>query len=325
MDTNTQAAPAADAAAYAALAKEYGDNPAPEVEGNEPIKTQEQPPVEAEKKDEKPAPLPYEELEKRYSNLQGALQEERGGRKALKRQVDAMQEYLRNELPKIKQQPVAPVEPDPYADPLDSVQRAINKLAEQQQAVTQRLTAQDQEYQAKAAETQLHQLIIRSEKEYAEKQPDYFEAIEHLKKSRLQEYARFYPDNSDESWMIAQNNGFNSPAELRDALLWREAQQIAQHAAKMGVTPAEYYYDVAKTRGYQPKAAAPAQQAAPAPQKQIATIRKGQEAATSLSVGGASKGGDGAFPSAGELADMFLDDPEKAEAIFTKMKKAGAL
>ncbi len=54
-------------------------------------------------------------------------------------------------------------------------------------------------------------------------------------------------------------------------------------------------------------------------------IRNGQQAATSLSTGASGGPAESGFPSQAELARMYLEDPEKAEGIIARMKRAGVL
>lgn len=314
-----------DAARYAEMAKTYADPPVEtDVKSVEPAA---EPVKEVKAEEKKPEPLPYEEIEKRYKNLQGALGEARGETRTIKQQMEQvaadnrrLQEFLR-QIAEPKQQPE---DEDPYLGP---VQRQLGTLAEQQRQIAEQQRQQQEAWEAQQRSAMLAQSVSTEEQRFAEKTPDYYTAIGHLRAARAAEYAAMYPDGYANAETYAINQGFRTAADLRQALLARDVQGLAEHAYQLGINPAELAYTLAKQRGYAQKQLAPAAPAAlpSAPQDRIAAIRNGQQAATSLSTGASGGPAESGFPSQAELARMYLEDPEKAEGIIARMKRAGVL
>jgi hypothetical protein len=78
---------------------------------------------------------------------------------------------------------------------------------------------------------------------------DYDRACEHLEKARYAEIERAYPDNQQTAAM-ARSMGYRSPQDLRVAMLNNDRIMVAQHAMRMGRSPAGLYYEIALQRGY---------------------------------------------------------------------------
>lgn len=315
-----------EVAAYAALEKEYGDEPAAPVAQPEQDKTEakaepELPAAEKKAEDQKPADrLPYEELEKRHKNLNGALAEERANNRALRERQQQFEQVL-NAI-KTQRQAPQPAE-DQFEDPLvrelSDIKRQNQELAEWKQQVSKQ-----------QEETALRESVSRhvtfSEQQFAKENPDYFDAVTHLVQSRSAELSIMMPDDDPNVIHMARKAGFQHPSLWREDLIRREAISLGRQAIDNGQNPAALYYNLAKHRGYAPKAAEPAPApAAPKPQR-IEAIRAGQNAPGSLSTGAtkAATNSEG-FPSLEELADMYVSDPKKAETTFGKMRAAGLL
>lgn len=326
MSLETTAAPVAvddDHARYAEMAKELG-NPAPAAAPAA------EPPAAAPA-ERKPDPLPYEELDKRYRNLQGALGEARGETRTIKQTMDQLttdNQRMQQFLQRIAQQQTPAPDEDPYLGP---VQRQVQALADQQRQILEYQKQQQETYEQQRRQQTMVSSVNASEAQFARENPDYYEAVEHLKHGRLQEYAVMYPDGHAATETMAVNNGFRTAAEMREAMLMQDVQHIGSMAMQQGMKPAEMAYNLSKQRGYTPRQAAPAALAAPAapaarPQaSRIDTIRQGQQAASSLSTGPTGSPTESAWPSHSELARMYLEDPEKAEGFIAKMQRSGAL
>lgn len=313
----------AEAAKYAAMEKEFkdfandDDAPAEKAEPAPVEKAEPEPKVEA-KKDEEKAPQPYEVLEKNYKNLQGALGESRHEARALRerqeaseRQLQALQEFIKTK--------VAPQE-DVYRSPEEILAEQVRGLEHQNRQTAQQLEQMQRQTQEQREIQELGQRAIREEQEFQARTPDYIEAANHLQQARLAELSLLWPDNSPVALDGAQRAGFNTVADYRMAMMRQEQVGLARRAFGMQTNVAEVIYGLAKTRGYTPKAAAaPVAQKAP-----IETVRAGAKASGSLS------GGGGSAPAANEtsveeLTQMFIDDPEQAERMWSKMKKQGLL
>lgn len=332
MDNNAAVAPeaapvpaadAAEQAAIAALEKEYGD----EAQGQEP-KAESEPAKEA-KKDEpaaekKPQPIPYEELEKRHRQLNGALAEERAQRKALAERAENMRQLFeqmqQRQTQAQPQQPAKPAIPDINEDPIGhfaaKVAELEGKLAEKDKAIGQTR----EQFEAEQAHRQFWGAVQRSETEFKGRTPDYDEATTHLEQARIRELAIMFPDDSERAYEIAQRAGLRTPADLRLATLNQDRISVAQQAFQLGMNPAELYYKLAQERGYQPKGAAPAQKMI----TPVQAAKAGAAAAKSLSAGAGSGGKDGPL-AIEDLAELYLSDPDRADKEFAKLRSAGLL
>ena len=78
---------------------------------------------------------------------------------------------------------------------------------------------------------------------------DYDAACEHLEDGRKAELARAYPDTPEVAH-AARQMGFQSPAQLRAAMLNRDRIAIAQQAIRLGMNPGHLYYQLAQQRGF---------------------------------------------------------------------------
>lgn len=178
------------------------------------------------------------------------------------------------------QQQVAPqveqiVVPDIAEDPVGHFQ-AQNRLLEQKlQSTTKALEdvnnwreAQTAEGQAMQNVQRLTQIAQNHEKEFREKEPSYDEAFAYVKNMRDQELTFM---------------GYTNPAH-RQQIIQQDALQIAAQALQGNMNAAEVVFNIAKSRGFAPKAPTPA--LTPVVQspdaKKIATIAKGQQASQSL-------------------------------------------
>ena len=276
-----------------------------------------EPPKQEEKKQEQPDRLPYEELDRRYKNINGALAEERAGRRAAQEQHKQMQELFQAILAKQQQPHDQPEEQeDPLVRELVNLKQGYQNLAQNQQQFQQR---QQEERQQLAV---VHE-IGNAERKFAAATPDYFEAVQHLGAQRAAELSLLYADDDPLAQDFARKQGYQSPAHFRDDIMRREVINMSAVALQQGRSPAELFYGIAKQRGWAGKPAAPAPTLQP---QRMETIRKGMEAPGSLSNGASapSTNAEG-YPSLEELADMYVSDPGKAEKTFKKMKEAGLL
>jgi hypothetical protein len=151
--------------------------------------------------------------------------------------------------------------------------------------------------------------VAATEQAFAQQAPDYYDAVEHLRKVRIQQYALAGLDEAEQQQAL-----------MADTYNWTRA------LLQKGRNAAEATYELAKSYGYGPKSApADGQQprnadgtfAKPAVDSKVeqakADLRKvanGQAAAKSLgdSVGASPRNG---MPSPAELAAMDDDDFDK--------------
>lgn len=312
MDNETDAIePTADETAYAAMEKEFGDTPADPPE--DPPAEPKSPNVDEvdQKADAEKPPLPYEELEKRYGNLNGALAESRATQRALKEQLANMQQVFQQ----VQAQRQAPQQQpdDQFIDPLE---QQLGLLSQQVTSLTEAQKAERDRVAQQAEHQQMLSYVKTQEAQFAQAQPDYQDAVDHLRTARMSELEIMIPDGDENAIYQAMQSGYQSPAQMRQAILSQEAQNILHRAYQANANPAALVYQLAQSRGYQK-----AQQ-----QQQMHAVKQArQNAPESLSAGGASSGPSDGYPTMDELAELYVTDPDKADETFNKMKRAGLL
>jgi hypothetical protein len=194
------------------------------------------------------------------------------------------------------QQPEEQGPPDPEKDPFG----AIRWLYDQQQRAGQRTEQVADTLAETSAEASLRQSYEGDALQFAQQQPDFGLAYNHLQSVRDK---------------MLENIGYTDPKE-RLQIRINEEKALVQRALKAGRRPAEVIYSVSKSLGYQMPAAAPPAQptapvapaapangaaavqpaapaapAAPSVTDEITRLQNGQRAAKSLSVGGGAPGG----------------------------------
>lgn len=320
--TADQTVDAAEAAAWAELEKdvapEEGEEQA-ESDGAEPEVKAEAEPVKDEKAQ---PPIPYEELDKRYKQLQGALGEERGTRKQLAERIQQMETVLRAVATQRQQPAQAEVKvPTIEEDPIGFFQ---HKLAEQERVIAELRGGAEksvQQVQQAQVEQQFWSAVERSEQSMRQTNPDYDPAVSFLESSRVKELEAMVPDG-EAGDAYAHQNGFRTAAEMRVAMLNHDRVNVSRQALAMGISPAQMYFNLALQRGYQSKPAAPSLKKATAQSTPIQAAKAGQAAAKSLS-GGGSQSDNAMTPE--DLAELYLEDPDRADKEFRRMQKAGLL
>jgi hypothetical protein len=174
-------------------------------------------------------------------------------------------------------------QPDLYDDPLAHVQSMQQEL--------QQMRA-EREYKSFTSQ------VEQAENAFSAMTPDYHAAVETLEKGRRAELTAMYPDNSPQAHLVARQQGFRSPAQLRDAIFIQDAQTVAGNAMRAGINPAKAYYDLAVARGWQPK---------------------------SGRSGGGRSGGRGSATTVAKLLDTYTEDPAEFDRQWDRMAKTGAL
>jgi hypothetical protein len=295
-----------DETAYAALAKEFGDQPEVKMEAPET------PPAPAPV----PAPLAPEVVEERYNNLRGAVKEAREENRQLKETVGRMQQLYAQIVQgqkKAEEPPPPAIEDDPvkyFQHQNEELRRTVEELRHgQTQTVEQQRQALEQRNWA--------QEVARQESEFAVKMPDYGAAAAFLEQGRRTELGYMFPDNEVNS-QAARQRGFPSVAAMREAILNNDRIVVAQNAMQQGINPAQAYYELAKVRGY--RAGTTPAPSAGTPDK-AAMIEKGMKASGTISGGGVGPSAD----TVDRLTELYAEDPAKADQMFARMKKAGKL
>ena len=202
----------------------------------------------------------------------------------LKTQVNQLM-YLRDELERQRQSQTE--EQEFNSDPLGSIQKQVKSL--QEQISTQHQTEQTQAQQQQQ-EQQFFQAIAAQVNEFRQTSPDYDDALNFVLNSRRDELLAMGVDENAANMRIGQ-----------------EAQEISMNAFQSGQNPAKVVYQMAKLRGFKPEP----------PKKNLETIKKGQQASSSLS-GASGSADEGDISLAGmdqwsdDEFDKFWNDMEKS-------------
>lgn len=135
-------------------------------------------------------------------------------------------------------------EPPKYEDdPLGAIKYQQEQLARHLQATQQHLAQTEAQRQQQAQIAAMRDAVGQAEKAFAERTPDYYDAVNHLRSTRAQQLA-------------AQG----APPQAIEQAIVRDAFMLAQEARNLGLSPAEYAYRIALGSGWQAKP-----KAAPAP------------------------------------------------------------
>jgi hypothetical protein len=223
------------------------------------------------------------------------LLEERGRRKEMQARLEEMetrfadfqrrtQEYLQQQV-----QPQPEPEPPPFeADPLEHLRQQQERL-NQTLAMTQRQLAERELAQRQAAQWHaMREGVNQAEQAFVKSKPDYYDAVNFLRDQRTAQY---------------QQAGV--PEAQIPALLQRDAVTLAQTAASLGRSPAQFAYETALGLNYRAPAPAPAAE-------EVAQ----KAAAAPKSLGGTAGRGDAARP---DLSDISRMSDKEFNAMFDKM------
>lgn len=323
--TNGVQPPPADpeVAKYEALRKE--------LEPEQQSQQEPEPQPQAQEPEPKAKP-PYEDLERNYTNVQEALRQERAAKKASEEQLARFMRIVEESRAKREPEPKKeePKLPDALEDPIGHFNGRIAQLEAQLQEAHQgvkRTTEEQQTYQQQQA---LYARVVQSEQEIRDPKSqshkaDYDAACEYLEGTRIKQLNRMYPDDSPQAQHYARQMGFQDASQLKLAVLNQDRQAVAMQALQLGVSPAQFYYQLAEDAGYQPKPAQPrAENGQFKANEAIEAAKRGQKAAVSIS--GSNSGRKGAEDMAiSDLAALFTEDPEAADKIWDQMAKAGKL
>jgi hypothetical protein len=113
-------------------------------------------------------------------------------------------------------------------------------------------TARQDAMEQQQVEAQFWDHVQRSEQAARENVSDYNEAIQFLEQNRRDELTRTFPNHHPQVQATAKQWGMTVP-QLREYMLNQDRISVAQHAIQQGQSPAELYYRIAQTRGWQGK------------------------------------------------------------------------
>jgi myosin heavy subunit len=248
-----------DDAAYEAeveaarLADQQAEPEAP-ASADPPAETKEEP-----KAEEKP-PLPPEELKKRAEQKAQALRQERQARRDAEKRAQELERQFNELKQRLTPQPQRP---DPDTQPVEYLKFLDQHLTRAEQAQAQQAQQAQVEAQQQAQVNDIVTRMAEAEDDFRETNPDYNDAINHLKQHRAQEL------------MLTGLTEQEAQAALAQDFLY-----VVQNAISRGKDPAEVAYSMAKARGWG------SNQLQEKAQAKIETIARGQKAAQSLSAAG---------------------------------------
>lgn len=247
--------------------------------------------------EEKRDPLPYEELQKRYENVQKALKQERGQRRESDQWRGQMEERLAQMQAKVSPQDRAEdadSKPDRNKDPLAYLDWLDGKVTEYETREREQQQRQQQEAQQRQYQQQVQQYGAQAEEAFRQEAPDYDDAATFYAKSRLEELQHVY--------------GMNPQGAQQ--YLAQELQAAVVQNAQRGQNPAAAIYAAAKARGY-------AQKSGEAEAK-LNQMKEGRKSSPTMPSGG--RGKQNAI-SMDEL--LKIEDPKEFERRWSEAEKQG--
>lgn len=146
-------------------------------------------------------------------------------------------------------------DPKAYVD--TSVKGVIEKLEQQKKETDETKAAVRQREEIE----HVYRVTANAETTFAQQTPDYSQALQHLRQQIAAEVRVTYPDASDD--------------QIANHIAWVE-RETARGLVAQGRNPAEFAYNLAKIRGYQPKTQ----------QQPAAAARPDKEAARTMGSGG---------------------------------------
>lgn len=214
----------------------------------------------------------HEEREKRKA-LAKELQDERVARARLEERTNLILQSMQGQ-PKAAE-PEAPKMPDVDEDVFGAVKHLQQQVQQSEAEKQERAKAHEQQVAQQRERQQVIHWTEVAQQQFAQQQPDYMDAVGHLRHSRAAELR---------TWKVPEHEIVQR--------IDQEGYEIAAAALRQRRNPAEVAYQIALQRGYRPKAPEPANDAgSAAAQPDLDRVEAGQGASKSLSNGGAKSGG----------------------------------
>lgn len=276
---------------------ERGEAPDADAEQSEAKETQPEADQDDGEGEERRDPLPYEELQKRYENVQKALKQERGQRRELDQWRGQMEERLAQMQAKASPQDRADdadSKPDRNKDPLAYLDWLDGKVTEYEQREREQTQRAEEEAQQRQYMQQVQQYGAQAEEQFRQEAPDYDDAATFYAKSRLEELQHVY--------------GMNPQGAQQ--YLAQELQAAVVQNAQRGQNPAAAIYAAAKARGYVQKSGEA--------EAKLNQMKEGRKSSPTMPQGG--KGKQNAI-SMDEL--LKIEDPKEFERRWSEAEKQG--
>jgi hypothetical protein len=245
-EVDTPAAEPAEAApAEQEVVLEVPDTPAPAAEAPPPEKHQTVPlPVLLEERNKaRQIREQWDEDRRKWAATEARLAE----------RLDIMARAINRD-----QQPTQPA-PSFDDDPIAATVHGFQQTGETVKALQAKLDQIEKGQQADHLERQMTSAAVAAEQQFKTSAPDYDSAIEHLVNARGRELAAL---------------GYQGQQILE--IMHGERKQVLQQSLQSGRNPAQVLYELAKVRGYAPKAAAPTGE------QKLDTLAAGNKAASGI-------------------------------------------
>ena len=205
--------------------------------------------------------------------------------------IEARLEAINNPPPKV---------PTFDEDPANNLRMELDRTRKEMEPVKQQLQAHAEANERQKAEASLTQAVTSAEAEFTQANPDYLEAVAHFQK-------------------VSSNNlqlmGITDPATISQQLR-NDAIRLSVQALRMGKSPAEVVYALAKNAGYAKSAPAGGAQT-------LANIEKGQKATPSMPGGGQKAAGDISIADINSMDDDEVDKLIGDDASWKKLLRTG--
>lgn len=217
--------------------------------------------------------------------------EERNKHKQESAQFKSQLKALQDQLAKLSAPPKVepPAAPDFTADPKAYVDHSVKSVLEKLETGQTELKKTTEQVAQETGFTRFQHDLRTTEQQFHSQNPDYYEALIHLRTLRVQELSTLNPELTQEQVVHAMN---------------REELQLAHQLMSAGRNPHQVAYQLAKARGYTKKDAAAAANVLP-------DVPKPNQLPPDQTLGT----GSGA-PNSGET---FLNDDEVFEKAFNEM------
>jgi ATPase subunit of ABC transporter with duplicated ATPase domains len=157
-----------------------------------------------------------------------------------------------------------------YEDnPAEYLRQQTEKLQQETEAQRQRQQQQEAMAQQQASYRDFYAKVTSQEQQFAQQATDYYDAVQHLREARAQEYtaAGYVP-------------------EQVQAIITQEAHSVAANALRNGRNPAEAFYELAKLRGWATKTPEPPSEDV----QRLETVKRGVASNQTLGASGETTG-----------------------------------
>jgi len=248
-------------------------------EEHEEVEEEEPEEKEAEESEEEEAEEPEEKEEERPKGKWVPLAELRGERKkrqALEEQLRGLEERFRAyEATKAEKAEEEKPEPPPFEErPVENLHERTKRLEEETRRLHEREVAEEEQRETQRQTSVVIGQVDKMEKEFVAENPDYYDALNHIRKVEAKAIMLFAGEDVD-------------PERVMQEVSRRELA-LAQAALSKKRNPAEIVYQMAKEYGYQRKAQEKGDKEAEA-REQIAAERENRRAARTLGSGKAAE------------------------------------